>query len=980
MTSLRSTPPRAPSPAPRPASLALAAACAAVLLQACGSGDDDTPAPPPAPVQISGVVADGPLQGATACYDLNDNGACDTGEPSAATDADGKYSFSVDAAAAGQHAVVAQVPATAIDKDTGAAIGTALVLVAPPSGTAGAQSVFVSPLTTVVAHTAADNGSTVAEAAVRVQAQLELAVSPLADFTAADAAPQLGLAARSVGRVMVDTARLAADAKLPAAQAAKLVREAATTQLPVLAVALQASVGTSATLAQRIAAAANAVFTQMNLSDTTVQAVAAAVAQPTVAGDAAGPFVSVRRFTYTDAGNYSYQLFTGDSSQSDASGAWLAHEPRASLVHGEAVAFSRNQLYWTGSAWNNCDNGFAVVKTVAQTATLPQRSTYCGGSKSESRVVWEDISGKTLREVITRMRAYPLRDNPGTTTNAAGLPVYWGPAPALLPAEAVFPAGSRYNTRRITSEIGNTDRIEIAVRPTIRYADGVFRQATTLEQLSLMGGNLAVTDTVVSNLNALFVEDVPLDSQADGTLEAFKRWRLAVDVATLKGRFYRCDVLKANNTSQACEAKGDATLALSTQGGVRLLRVASGYPADLKDRLQRQRFWAEHVGTVFRGTTDLERSYYDQRLNKPAWDAVRIALGIPEQVAPAAPVAAGPYSLLRSFNYADAQNYSWRLYSGDDSVVNAAGETVVNETRRMVTAGAVVPFARNRSYWTGSAWVDCPESGPVLAVQVAAPKRSTLCQAYVDEETAYLRISLGGRLMSDVVNEIRSYASTDAGGVGWGNWGLPASRVPALSTTRFPDGAMLTIRGGQTVSVPEAIATAESDRVRVPTAGLAFEQWPLASTLEQLIASTPGSLLGAAANGGNTLVFRILDETPSDPLYNRTVDYRVAFDPANNKARFTRNNHLVSNGNSTNYSLLLDTTYTIEQLGDARVLKFAALPADFETRFGYSFRLAERGGQVWYALRDYRPDGQQNWQQRLNGTAWDALRSVLGIQ
>lgn len=977
--------PSSPQRPPLPAGLTLAVACTAALLQACG-GSDDEPLPP-APVQISGVVADGPLQGATVCYDLNDNGACDAGEPTAAapTDADGKYSFSVDAAVAGRHAVVAQVPATAIDKDSGAAIGAAIVLVAPPTGSAGAQAVFVSPLTTVVAHTAADTGTTVAEATARVQAQLELAVSPLADFTAAGANADLGVAARSVGRVMVDTAGLAAAASVPAAQAARLVREAAATQLPVLATALQASAGTGATLAQRIAAAARAVSAQLNLSATTVQAVAAAVSTTGVAGDAAGPFVSVRRFTYTDASNYSYQLFTGDSSQTDASGAWLASEPRANVVNGEAIAFSRNQLYWTGAAWTNCDNGFAVVKTLGQTATLPQRSTYCGASKSEGRTVWEDISGKTLREVITRMRAYPLRDSVGTTTDANGLPVKWGPDPALLPAEATFPTGSRYNTRRITSDLGGTDRVEIGVRPTVRQADGVFRQANTLEQLGLMGGNLAAAETVVTGANSLFVEDVPLDAQADSTLEAFKRWRLAVDVANLKGRFYRCDVLKASNSSQACEAQGDATLALQTQGGIRLLRVASGYPADLKDRTQRQRFWAEHVGTVFRGTTDLERSRSDQRLNKPAWDALRTALGMAEPVTPTATPATGPYTLLRNLSFTDTLNYSWRLYTGDDSVTNAAGETVVNETRRTVTAGTDVPFVRNRAYWTGSTWLDCPDSGPVLTAQVAAPKRSTLCQGYVDEETAYLRISLGGRLMSDVVNEVRSYNSTESNGTTWASWGMPVSRVPALSSTRFPAGATLSIRGGRGVSLPEGIATnAATDRLRLPPSvntSQPFDSWPLATSLDDVVAKYPGTLLGSSTiNGSVTLFVHRYTETPADPAHTNEVQIRVAFDANGSKARFTRNNIQASTGFTTNYVNLLDTTYTIEQVGDVRLLKFAALPEGFETRFGYARRYAERGGLVWYAFKDFVPADKIGWTQRLDGTAWDALRTVLGIQ
>lgn len=968
----------------RPAFFPLATLCAAslLMLQACGGSDGDNTDPPPSgPVAFTGVVADGPLQGASVCYDLNDDGACNVGEPEDKTDADGTYSFDVDAAAAGKHAVLAFVPADAIDKDTGTAVGAAFLLKSPPTGSAGAQAVFVSPLTTVVADLAASSGSSVAEATAQVQAQLGLSASPMTDFTTAGAPADVGLAARAVGKVVIDTAKLAADAGVAAAPAAALVREAAQSQLPTLAAALETHA--TGTVAERIAAAAAAVAARLNLSPGTVQAVAAVVAQPAGTADAAGPFVSVRRFAYTDANNHSYQLFVGDSSQTDGNGAWLAHEPRANIVNGESIAFSRNQLYWTGSRWNTCDNGHAVVSTVAATATKPQTSLYCGASNSTSRPVWEDIGGKTLREVITRMRAFPLRDSVGSTTNADGLPVKWGPDPALLPADATFPAGARYNVRQIRNDIGNTDRIELAVRPTVRQADGVFRQAATLEQLGLMAGNLADAAVVVSNQNALFVADVPLASQPDATLQAYKRWRLAVDVAGLKGRFYSCDVVVATGNSQACEAAGDATLAVQTQGDIRLLRVTTGYPVVLKDQLQQQRFWAEHVGTVFRGTTDLERSYHDQRLNKAGWDALRTALGLAEQAVPAAPAAPGEFALLRYFSYTDAQNYNWRTYTGDERLLNSDGEFVVNETRRQVVAGADVPFVRNRTYWTGSAWLPCADSGPVLTAQAAAPFRSVLCQGYADERVAEQIIHLGGRLMSDVVNEMRSYNSTDAGNFSWGNWGLPPGRVPALASTRFPAGATLSVRGGRSVAVPEAIATAAADRLRIapgPTSTAPFDSWPLATSLDQVVANYPGSLAGTVVNGNTTLFVWSFTEAPADPAHTNRVEIRVAFDANGNKARFTRNNRLVSNGFSTNYQTLLDTTYTVEQVGDVRLLKFAAMPAGFETSHLFSRRYAERGGLVWYAFKDAVPVGQQNWTLRLNGTAWDALRTVVGIQ
>ncbi len=146
-------------------------------------------AAPTSRVTITGKAVDGALQGATACYDLNDNGACDSGEPTfGSSDANGAFTLSVAAADAGKHRVVVNVPATATDADTGAAVGTAYTLQSPATGNSAAHSVFVSPLSTLVQLQADVTGKTVAEATSFVQTQLSLTVSPLADFTAAASA------------------------------------------------------------------------------------------------------------------------------------------------------------------------------------------------------------------------------------------------------------------------------------------------------------------------------------------------------------------------------------------------------------------------------------------------------------------------------------------------------------------------------------------------------------------------------------------------------------------------------------------------------------------------------------------------------------------------------------------------------------------------------------------------------------------------
>jgi hypothetical protein len=64
--------------------LSALALAASTFLVACGGGGGDD-APAPTERQVTGTVLDRGLNNATACLDLNDNRACDAGEPSAMT-------------------------------------------------------------------------------------------------------------------------------------------------------------------------------------------------------------------------------------------------------------------------------------------------------------------------------------------------------------------------------------------------------------------------------------------------------------------------------------------------------------------------------------------------------------------------------------------------------------------------------------------------------------------------------------------------------------------------------------------------------------------------------------------------------------------------------------------------------------------------------------------------------------------------------
>lgn len=176
-----------------------------VTLSACGGGGDgdasrtdDTAGASPdlgtasgrrpgAPVgessTLSGRVADGYLRGATVCVDLDEDGACSADEPSALSGTGGSWTIELPPGAEIKP-FVAEVPATAIDEDTGQAIGRSLALSAPAGRTA-----FLSPITTLVheelrAHPALDIDA--AERLVKVSLGLDAEpdVSLFADYVA----------------------------------------------------------------------------------------------------------------------------------------------------------------------------------------------------------------------------------------------------------------------------------------------------------------------------------------------------------------------------------------------------------------------------------------------------------------------------------------------------------------------------------------------------------------------------------------------------------------------------------------------------------------------------------------------------------------------------------------------------------------------------------------------------------------------------
>lgn len=132
------------------------------LLTACG-GSSTGSGSGSGSISIGGAVIDGYIEGAKVCLDVNGNGTCDSIEPSATTDSNGRYNLSYNGNTTGLH-ILTEVPSTAKDKDdngmTLAEAGkSSFTLLAPaPSSSSGA--VHVTPLSTMVSQEMIQTGST----------------------------------------------------------------------------------------------------------------------------------------------------------------------------------------------------------------------------------------------------------------------------------------------------------------------------------------------------------------------------------------------------------------------------------------------------------------------------------------------------------------------------------------------------------------------------------------------------------------------------------------------------------------------------------------------------------------------------------------------------------------------------------------------------------------------------------------------------
>lgn len=157
---------------------------AAAVLTACGGGGGGGTST--ATTGLSGAVIDGYIEGAKVCLDVNSNGACDAGEPTATTDSGGKYRLDTAGVGTTGLNLIAEIPNTAKDSDDSGLTLQAAGKSAYTMTTLASEPSVITPITTLIVGKVSTESLTMVAAKARVLEELGLSAdtNPFVDHIA----------------------------------------------------------------------------------------------------------------------------------------------------------------------------------------------------------------------------------------------------------------------------------------------------------------------------------------------------------------------------------------------------------------------------------------------------------------------------------------------------------------------------------------------------------------------------------------------------------------------------------------------------------------------------------------------------------------------------------------------------------------------------------------------------------------------------
>jgi hypothetical protein len=362
---------------------------------------------------------------------------------------------------------------------------------------------------------------------------------------------------------------------------------------------------------------------------------------------------------------------------------------------------------------------------------------------------------------------------------------------------------------------------------------------------------------------------------------------------------------------------------------------------------------------------------------------------------------------LASLAYADATHWTRRVFTSTaaQNAPDSQGMTRFVDRHQRNVGGAVANWGFNNGdvtrqndvHWNGSAWVRCAFNQESQSGTRDAQGRSpyNYCDGFETGVSQRTSVDVTGRAMIDVVNQIT--------GGGYTNVGI-TDAATVLGSAAFPAGSTLFLQVNSPLSNAPVYVANLSSRVRDTRADVASgdavacptitPSTPLGSyttpttSFEGMVAANPGTPCVYQANastgsrnewwGQSTLSVGTVGDAPvggtQASYYTTNVMLRVAFG-AGATTRYFSCQQRASDGAPRNCDSIGTGTYTVETLGDARVMRLLNPPPQFAA-LTYQRVFVERDGHVQYGYQNRTtPAGSA----RLNLVALNALSAQLGL-
>ncbi|WP_295956603.1 hypothetical protein [Rhodoferax sp.] len=654
--------------------LKLALSCAAIAaLAACG-GDGDSSPVASTTTDISVTVLDGPIVGAKVCQDVNQDGACSSGEPFAVTNINGVAVVTVPTVDKDKYPMVAEVVAGTAT-DSGTAIPTGFVMKTPAG-----KSALITALTTLVQNVVAQTGQTVDAAEAQVKLQTGITSSLFTSFagTAIDAKPADGsVNPAALARMLVLTTQQQAQL-VAAANAVNTTLPDGTTKItqPMSDAVVQKRVQDllsaivaalpSATTEASLQTAAAALVADKGIQTAAVVTAVAINVLPAVAGTpgVAGAHLNYLNFNSATNWTTNANAWTAAQNTPAADGSTHWHQVHTALSGGSAPYSwgagshpgSGSELHWSGTAWTGCPINFENTSSATQ-ANGHSPYNYCDGKElgEDYKTTWLSLEGQTMVVLLDQVKALGYSNFNvanaasvlGTATFPAGARVGYAAGAALSKAVSYVPSPWEYiELYPMAVAAGKTD---VNDTTSACYLDVPSTPATSLDTvvatmtgtpcIQSAGTRPGLNGTTLSSgprndwwsatsIQVGRIGNAPHNLQ-NGQSTTYYTGNTQIRASFSAGnvaKYYACQE-RFNGSARNCDPIGTGSYAIQTLGDARVLTF-SGLPA-LDAQLGYVDAYVERGGHVYWAYQDKPQAWAGANLNLVAANALLAQLGMP---------------------------------------------------------------------------------------------------------------------------------------------------------------------------------------------------------------------------------------------------------------------------------------------------------------------------------------------------------------